>query len=484
MKSKHLPWMGLWLGAWLCMPWAAGAQPLPTLRVAVQARAQVPDLVCAPVPERRRAQAPANADVPVPPDEAEVMAQLQQAQAPDALPMPERPTQRWLQAREAGPLRVGIWGDSHLAAGFFTAELGRQLQADADQVQPRWLPASMGRAGVRLPLRKTCVRGAWRYEPAHADPRWAAGAVPSLVSMSSAEPGAALAWDLRLHDARAQRQQLRLHYQQSETSVLLALRVDEGEAQTLTLPPGPAGPAVLELQGDAPLSLIRLELLQGPWRWHALEMPLWPGTRLQLDVFGYPGATVAGWKHVGSLAPAPHGPDGSDEYDLVALAFGTNEGNVQPFDAAAYAQTLRAAVTAWRARYPQAACLLIGPGDRGVLVKRAAKKSRKSGHGPKTPARKSGADLLQFTRVHTEINRLQQAVAQEHGCRFWSMLQAMGGAGGAYRWYARQPALMARDLIHFTVPGYQQLARQLATDMGWEPAMLAPSPSSAPVGRP
>lgn len=481
MKSKLLTWLGLWLGAWLCMPWSAGAQSLPTVRVAVQARAQVPDLVCAAAPERRRTPAPANADVPVPPDEAEVLAQLQQAQAPDALPMPERPTGRWLLARETGPLRVGIWGDSHLAAGFFTAELGRQLQADADQVQPRWLPASMGRAGVRLPLRKTCVRGAWRYEPAHADPRWAVGVVPSLVSMSSAEPGAALAWDLRLPDGRAQRQQLRLHYQQSDTPVQLALRVDEGEAQTLTLPPGPAGPAVLELQGDAPLSLIRLALLRGTWRWSALEIPLVPGTRLQMDVFGYPGATVAGWKHVGSLASAPHGPDAADDYDLVALAYGTNEGNVQPFDSAAYAQTLRAAVTVWRARYPQAACLLIGPGDRGVLVKRPARKSRPSGHGPKTQAPKRGVDLLQFTRVHTEINRLQQAVAQEHGCRFWSMLQAMGGAGGAYRWQARQPALMARDLIHFTVPGYQQLARQLAADMGWEPAMLAPS---SPVNRP
>ena len=69
MKSKLFTWLGLWLGAWLCMPWSAGAQSLPTVRVAVQARAQVPDLVCAAAPERRRAPAPANADVPVPPDE-------------------------------------------------------------------------------------------------------------------------------------------------------------------------------------------------------------------------------------------------------------------------------------------------------------------------------------------------------------------------------------------------------------------------------
>ena len=89
--------------------------------------------------------------------------------------------------------------------------------------------------------------------------------------------------------------------------------------------------------------------------------------------------------------------------------------------------------------------------------------------------------MLRFTRVHAEINRLQQQVAQEQGCRFWSAFQAMGGAGGAYRWQARQPALMARDLIHFTVPGYQQLARQFASDMGWQPTLLE---TSAPAARP
>ena len=48
----------------------------------------------------------------------------------------------------------------------------------------------------------------------------------------------------------------------------------------------------------------------------------------------------------------------------------------------------------------------------------------------------------------------------------------MGGQGGAYRWARQSPPLMARDLIHFTVPGYQQLAREFADDMGWNAAQL------------
>ncbi len=478
MSGQWLHKGGLLLGCLCVAMGSASAQALQTLqvtRVAVQARAEVPELSCAAPLPARKAPAQPEQESPVPPDAQEVQAQVMQ-EGTMALPLAvEPPGGRWLSPRAGLPLRVALWGDSHLAAGFFSAELGRQLQLEAEQVQPRWLPATMGRAGVRLPLRKSCVTGGWRYEPAHADPRWAASAGPAMVSMSAATPGASLAWDLRLGDGRAERQQVRLLYQQTEAPVQLALRVDEGEPQILNLQ-GPAGPAVLELQGDAPLSTVRLELLQGRWRWHALELPMLPTTRLQLDVFGYPGATVAGWKYADSDEQQVWWR--GDDYDLVALAFGTNEGNVQPFDAAAYASTLRAAVRVWRARFAASACVLIGPGDRGVLVTRSSKKSRK---GSKSAAKPFRVDLLRFTRVHAEINRLQQQVAQEQGCRFWSAFQAMGGAGGAYRWQARQPALMARDLIHFTVPGYQQLARQFAGDMGWQPTLLeTPAPAARP----
>jgi hypothetical protein len=81
-------------------------------------------------------------------------------------------------------------------------------------------------------------------------------------------------------------------------------------------------------------------------------------------------------------------------------------------------------------------------------------------------------DLMQYTRIHEEIGRIQNEVAQQQGCTVWSMLQAMGGQGSAYRWARQSPPLMAHDLIHFTVPGYQQLARQFADDLGWNAAQL------------
>jgi hypothetical protein len=480
---------------WIGWGWCAAAlssvavaqttQTLPVTRVAVQARTGVADLVCSPAPVKPAASAQVDPDPQEPPDAQDVESQLV------ALP-PERETPTagpvrgaWPQARPGQPLRVAIWGDSHLAAGFFTSELVRLLPWTAEQVATQFIGAHMNRPGVRLPLlRKSCISPNWKHEPAYADAGAAAAPGPALVSLSSSREGAALAWDVRSGSGQADKSQVRLLFQQTAEPVQLGIVVDEGPEQVLTLQGAP-GPAALELVSDAPMSVLRLRLLSGAFRWQGLQWPVPESTRLQLDVFGYPGATVTAWQRARAEALSPWWREVA--YDLVMLEFGTNEGNVQPFDAQAYAQTLRTSVTAWRTQFPQAACVLIGPGDRGVLVRRSQKAKpsgrnakgkqaqvHKSPKGKAAPVAKVSTDLLRFTRVHLEITRLQSQVAAEQGCRFWSMLDAMGGAGGAYRWASQNPPLMARDLIHFTVPGYQRLAQRFAQDMGWQAERLWP----------
>jgi hypothetical protein len=369
-------------------------------------------------------------------------------------------------------LRVGIWSDSHLAAGFFTQELQRLSRLAPDQVRAQFMPASLGRAGVRLPLRKTCVSPDWQYEPAHAQSAGAAHPGPGLVNMISRQDGAWLSMDLRNAVGRAEHARVRLLYQQTERPILLALRVDAGPEQTLSLQ-GPQGPAVLELAAQDAMSTLALRVVQGPFRLQGLESPLAPSVRLQMDVFGYPGATVGGWRHVRTESLTPWWPE--RPYDLVVLAFGTNEGNVQPFSAQSYRQMLEASVSQWRAVFPQTACLLIAPGDRGVLLRR----SQKGGKSSLQAKKKVASDVLRFTRVHDEIGRIQKQVAQSHGCHAWSMFEAMGGAGSAYRWARHNPPLMARDLIHFTVSGYQRLAQLMAKDLGWGPALFEDSAAPA-----
>jgi len=89
-------------------------------------------------------------------------------------------------------------------------------------------------------------------------------------------------------------------------------------------------------------------------------------------------------------------------------------------------------------------------------------------------------DLLRYSLIHEQVTRIQQAVGTEMGCQSWSMLHAMGGVASAYRWVRQQPPLMARDLIHFTVPGYQHLAGRFAQDLGWSAQTLWLPPSATP----
>ena len=508
-----LTW-ALTLGCAVAAP-AVGTPALTTLRVF--AHPAVPDLQCDTVPRGASTAAAPDLDPREMPDDDEVQAALKEAGASMPLPPARLPAGAGLlsRARPGEPYRVAIWGDSHLAAGFFTQELAKILKLAPEQIRAGFIPASMNRPGVRLPLRKTCVSPQWRYEPAHANAASAAAPGPGLVNLFSAQAGATLAWDLRNTAGVAEARQLRVLYQQTASPVRLALSVDGDQEVELVLS-GVPGPAVLELAADGPLSVVSLRLVSGELRLQGLALPVPSQTAVQMDVFGYPGATVGGWRQASTdylsawFTQTP--------YNLVMMEFGTNEGNVKPFDAPAYEAMLRESVKRMRTVFPQAACVLIAPGDRGVLVRRSEKWKRmpasarvvadkkadkksgksssqssaakgvkgKSKNKTKTvapviestaaPAANPGParNLLQYTRIHEEIGQIQSAVAQQYGCSVWSMLQAMGGQGGAYRWARQSPPLMARDLIHFTVLGYQQLAQQFAQDMGWDAAQILP----------
>lgn len=361
------------------------------------------------------------------------------------------------------PLRLGLWGDSHLAAGFFTEELARRLGPVDTLALPRLLPAGFGHAGVRGLVRRSCVTGPWRRESAHASAAAAQQPGPGLVSLVSQGPGAELAWDLRDAGGEPRHRSVQLLYTPAAGPVTLELGLDGGPAQTVVLEGGTAAAAVLELvsTGGA-LSVLRLRVREGLLRLQGLGLGLGPALAgeapdrpepLQLDLFGYPGATVAGWANASGTAHAAW--FSARRYDLVVLAYGTNEANDPGFRVDAYREQLRRAVEQLRERFPQARCLLIAPGDRGVRVPRKRAQAR--------------VDLLRHARLHAQVATVQQEVARDAGCAAWNAQAAMGGPGSAYGWVRQQPPWMAGDLIHFTPAGYRELARRLALDAGWTP---------------
>ena len=442
---------------------AAIALPITTLAAAptvkllqVQARPDVADLACEPkTPAKRNPPAPNPDPLEVPSDET-VREMADDAPTPSAVEAAAR-------LPGAGAQRIAIWGDSHLAAGFFTDELARQLKVPADNVANVLLPATMGRAGVRLPIRRACVSPQWKYELGYLGGDGARLPGPGLVNMVSQGPGATLAWDLRSERRVPRYERVRILYQQTATPIVVGVSVD-GAAETEVTLDSAVGPAVLEVAADGPISRVNLRLVDGAMRFHGLDLQSTQAGANVMDVFGYPGATVASWK--AAQLDYLYAWFGGRDYQLVLLEFGTNEGNVKPFDIGGYRRMLEESVRNMRTVFPNAACVLIAPGDRGVLVPQSANRGKGKGKGKKArPAPR--IDLYVYSRIHAAIGQAQREVAAAAGCGAWSMMDAMGGGGAAYAWARQSPPLMARDLIHFTVPGYQRFARKFADDMGW-----------------
>ncbi len=370
-------------------------------------------------------------------------------------------------AAESIPRRIAIWGDSHLAAGSFAAELKRMLATHGVKPRSPFIPLTMGRAGVILPLRRHCME-AWKSELAHTarQPMLTTGIGMNVLH---GEQDAYLWLDLRNEAGEADVHSVDLYYRATAEEGGIAVSIDGGPEGRVALTADSAS-GMITIRGSAPISLLKIRVQQQPVSLHGLYLNYREAPPAVLDAFGIPGATARSWQQVDPASFSQyfrgHG------YDMVMLEFGTNEGNARPFDAAGYRRMLDEALHNLRTVFPDARCVLIAPGDRGVLLP----KSRKSGSKKKGNARqrRPAVDLLHFSQVHDAIFRTQKDIGARHRCDAWSMQAAMGGQGAAYRWLLASPPLMARDLTHFTSRGYQRLAQELADSLGWKEGLPAP----------
>lgn len=401
------------------------------------------------------------------------------------------------------PWRIAIWGDSHMAAAFFSDQLLRQMlrpEGPADTpFSTRFIHAGVGHGGVRALVRKTCLSGDWGREMAYAHADAAAAPGPGMTSLVAKRPGATLAMDLRDAQGLAQHTGLQiLHHSDGASPVRLAISLN-GEAETQVSLAATAGPKALALSTQVPLSTLQIRVVEGVFRFQGLKLAQPPSSTpaIHLDLFAYPGATMAGWVRSDLAVLASWFTD--QPYDLALIAFGTNEGNDPRFNETAYRDTLIQSLRNFRRVFPSTQCVLIGPGDRGIRLakaqaakgkpKPAAKKpsgqasarpnspvagaqNKKAPSKAKAPAKAANsaavpvAALLQYSRIHALIGHVQAEVAAQHGCLAWSMQEAMGGAGSAYSWARKNPPLMAPDLIHFTPTGYRELANRFMADLG------------------
>lgn len=384
-------------------------------------------------------------------------------------------------------LRVGIWGDSHLAAGSFSYELKRIFLAQGLKTRTELIPFTMGRAGVNLPLRRHCMDG-WKSDLAYVSRNTG---IPTGVglNMLQGDPEAYLWFDLRNDAGEADVNSIELFFHQSPGSGSILVSVDDGPENKISLS-GTQGSGAITIVGSRPLSWLKIRVTELPVQLNGMFLNYRQPPAATLDSFGIPGATVRAWQQ---LDPAYFSTYFSNRsYDLVMLEYGTNEGNASPFDTVAYTKTLDQSLKNFRQIFPQAECLLIGPGDRGVLVPRSRKvkktsrqgttHARKDRHGQVVSTRAAReiatVDLLRFSTIHEKIFAIQKEVGARYGCKAWSMQTAMGGQGSAYAWLLANPSLMSKDLTHFTIKGYQRLAQELASSLGWKTEPGSPAAST------
>jgi hypothetical protein len=350
-----------------------------------------------------------------------------------------------------GRLRVGVWGDSHVAGGFITDELIKRIEAAGVGVDTREIPASLGRPGVRLPLKRVCKDG-WQFQSSYgAQSTLQVG--PSLANLRSTKAGDYVWLDLRQRPDRTVRT-MRIHYLPMRGKAAIGVRVDDGSEVRFELEQssadGAAAPGLVEVRASQSVSTLKLRVLQGDVVLQGFSVVYDEAAPMTIDVFGIPSATVKGWSNADlSYLKASLRPDA---YDAIILEYGTNEGAVDRFDPSRYAALLGASLRSMRHVFPNAACVLMGPTDRGVRV---------STH------RAGKVDLLKYSRIHQQITRIQSDIGGDFGCVVWDWQRYMGGNGSIYRWARETPSLAAADLIHLTPLGYRRTAAALAQSLGW-----------------
>ncbi len=422
----------------------------------IQGSSQSPDLVC---PMIKKSKPP----LPTPSNnDYEEVYSLPEDELLDIIrkksPINSNQVEMTLPSHKDGkPFKIGIWGDSHSAANFFTEELIRTIGLDADSVLPSFIPPSMGRSGVRLPIRKYCQSPHWKFNYSYTGFNQEIFG-PALLKLSSNTPESYLWVDFRSKNNQLNTlQKLTILFSKTkQTTSKIGVQVDNRPEEIVEIQHENGGE--LQIQADRFFGVVKIRLIAGAISIDGFVPQYDTTPKVYLDTFGIPSATVKGLQgiqkdYVTNLKIPLN-------YDLVILEYGTNEGSHIPFDGKNYANFLRESLKNFRSIYPQSSCLLMGPTDRGIWYKRTYTKGKKKLVKP-TPI----PDFLMYSKIHQEITQIQGQIGKEFSCSSWSWQDAMGGVGGAYTWIKQSPPLMAKDLIHLTVQGYQETARQFSRDI-------------------
>lgn len=341
-------------------------------------------------------------------------------------------------------LRIGVLGDSHIQADFWTGALRRRLQHRLGDgglgfVHIGW--PGYRHDGVRLER-----QGEWRSEPRpmstgrpYDDGVLGLGGVRVV-----GEEGSFAKLELLDADTKAINLDIAYRLPTCPSRAHISLKSEGGatEEARITLACAFAEEAGeiehLELLSSGNAASIEIEVEEG-----------------RLELFGVvvearePGAVVDALGISGARANTPLAWDAESfaaelrrrDYDLFVVAYGTND-SVPAAEASvpAFGRNLTALIERLQSASGDKDCLIIGPMDRGPLKRR---------------------NTAPEERI-VELNAEAARVAEEQSCAFWSALETMGGLGSIRDWAAMSPPLAQPDLVHLSRAGYARLGEALA----------------------
>lgn len=341
----------------------------------------------------------------------------------------------------AGPVRVLWMGDSHAAADFWPDAVRKPLQERFGAGGPGFLYVGLGvyrHAGV-----KVTREGNWHIYPKQPSlwmrqedgifglggirvvPDDAASRVKLELTKGAVKGEAA--WDLayRLPSPRAR---LEVSVEGGQTFVL--------DSKTVS----PSGISHFTWKTPEIASVVVQNAVEQPEIFGIVIESTAAG--VVVDTLGINGARIGtplAWDEESWVSEARR-----RSASLFVLAYGTNEVGdaVAPWR---YGPELAALIERARKSAPETDCLVLGPTDR------------------------AGPDFATLPRV-MEIDAMEEEVARQSGCVYWSTFRAMGGEGSLKRWASQDPPLAAPDRVHLTPRGYGELGAMLLGVALGEPA--------------
>lgn len=337
-------------------------------------------------------------------------------------------------------VRMAVWGDSHTTSDNLPGQIRRELQAHYGDAGTGFLMPFGGYAWSSVGRANACEGNPWQLGVVGIKTIVGAGPSGALATAKDAQDKV---WVQVDEEARPKaKMSVSLLYHRQAEGGTLSLQVDQAQVIQVST------------KGEASAAVAQLEMPVGPHRVQfapvgdgavqvagmVIERQSIQGGGVIVDGIGSPMRGYKVWqnwdvetmKQWVSWRP----------YDLFMMSAGSVEALDINATEADVTTIVSAGLSTFRQFAPDAACLLMGPADKGKML-----------------------DNSRFViwENHALVNKVIREVGPKFHCATWDLQTAMGGFGSSIAWM--NAGLMTADLLHFTPAGYQVIGSRLVALM-------------------